>query len=198
MTQHYYSENPEIESHPNLLNTTVRGLALTLKTDAGVFSKKALDYGTRSLLEAFQMPDDVEGPILDIGCGYGPIGISLGLLYPNRHVTMVDVNERAIQLAKTNLELNGVQAEVFSSDLFACINGLYAVILSNPPIRAGKQIVHQILETSFDHLVEGGELWVVIQKKQGAPSAIKKLKMIFRDVEVKSKDKGYYIICAKR
>lgn len=198
MTQHYYSSIPESESHPNILKVNVRNLPLTFQTDAGVFSKKALDFGTRTMLEVFQAPEEVGGPILDIGCGYGPIGITLSLLYPERHVSMIDVNERAVQLTKINVGLNGVEANVFESYLFEKVTGKFSVIISNPPIRAGKDVVHGILEKSYDYLLENGELWVVIQKKQGAPSAIKKLKALYSEVDIKKKDKGYYVICAKR
>ncbi|WEG12682.1 class I SAM-dependent methyltransferase [Pullulanibacillus sp. KACC 23026] len=198
MSQHYYSQTPKSESHPNNIQVDICGLKLKLITDAGVFSKNGLDYGSRTLLEAFREPDGVKGPLLDIGCGYGPIGITLSLLYPERPVTMIDVNERAVQLAKKNAEANQSNANVLQSNLFENVHGTYAAIISNPPIRAGKEIVHQILENSSDYLLEGGELWVVIQKKQGAPSAIKKLEMIYQDVEIKKKDKGYYVICAKR
>ncbi len=195
MTQHYYSQHPEIKSQPNLIQVQVDGLDFSFKTDSGVFSKMGLDYGTRVLLEAMQFPD-VEGPVLDVGCGYGPIGIVLKKRDTDRQVTMVDVNERAVELAKENAELNGVTVDVLQSYLFERVQGLYSLIVSNPPIRAGKAVVHQILEESCRYLKEEGELWIVIQKKQGAPSAIDKLKSLFQEVEVVKKDKGYYVIRA--
>jgi 16S rRNA (guanine1207-N2)-methyltransferase len=198
VVDHYYSQSPEIESQPQFVKINVCGVTIDLKTDRGVFSKNALDFGTRTLLEAFQLPKGVEGGILDVGCGYGPIGITLKLLHPDRQVTMIDVNERAVQLAKENVLRNSVKANIFQSHLFEQVEGLFSVILSNPPIRAGKAVVHEILEKSHDHLHEGGELWVVIQKKQGAPSALTKLKEVYREVETVRKDKGYYVFCAKR
>jgi 16S rRNA (guanine1207-N2)-methyltransferase len=198
VVDHYFSQSPKIESRPHVMKVNVCGVSLDFKTDRGVFSKNALDFGTRTLLESFRLPHEIEGAVLDVGCGYGPIGITLSRLYPDRHVTMIDVNERAVRLAKENVEFNKVKAEVFQSDLFEQVKGTYSVIVSNPPIRAGKAVVHEILVKSHTFLNEGGELWVVIQKKQGAPSAITKLKEIYNDVEIVRKDKGYYVICATR
>lgn len=198
MVDHYFSQSPKIESQPQIVKVDVCGVSLNFKTDRGVFSKNALDFGTRTLLEAFQLRDEVKGGVLDVGCGYGPIGITISRLYPDRHVTMVDVNERAVRLAKENLERNKVKADVFQSNLFEKVGGTYAVIVSNPPIRAGKAVVHEILEKSYNFLHEGGELWVVIQKKQGAPSALSKLKEIYNEVETVQKDKGYFVFCARR
>ena len=198
MVDHYFSQSPKIESRPQVVNVDICGVRLDLKTDRGVFSKNALDFGTRTLLEAFQLSSEIEGGILDVGCGYGPIGITLSQLYPERQVTMIDVNERAVELAKENVERNRVKADVFQSNLFEEVKGLFSAILSNPPIRAGKAVVHEILEKSYDYLNEGGELWVVIQKKQGAPSSLAKLKEVYSNVDIVRKEKGYYVICARR
>ncbi len=112
---------------------------------------------------------------------------------------MVDVNERALELAKENAANNNVEnIRIFQSNVYEKVDGQYAAILSNPPIRAGKHIVHEILGKAFDHLVPGGELWIVIQKKQGAPSALKKLEETFAEVEIVEKKKGYYIIKSKK
>jgi 16S rRNA (guanine1207-N2)-methyltransferase len=151
------------------------------------------------LIETFKVPS-VNGNILDIGCGYGPIGLSIAKDCPERLVHMVDVNLRAIQLAKENASNNGVaNVQIYESDRLLNVKGnMFAVILTNPPIRAGKKVVHDIFEQSFNHLLPGGELWVVIQKKQGAPSAIEKLSEIFQSVETVEKKKGYFILKAKK
>lgn len=199
MTNHYYSRNPETESKPMYWNYELLGHTFQFKTDQGVFSKREVDYGSRVLLGMFQM-SDVEGPILDVGCGYGPIGLALAKTFPDRTVHMVDVNNRALELAKENAVLNKIDnIEIYNSDRFDNVQfNQYAAIVTNPPIRAGKQVVHDILESSFEYLAENGELWVVIQKKQGAPSAKTKLEKLFNEVEVVGKDKGYYIIRAKK
>ena len=112
---------------------------------------------------------------------------------------MVDVNERALGLAKENAANNKIEnVRILQSSVYENVDGKYAVILSNPPIRAGKDIVHEILEKAVEYLVSGGELWIVIQKKQGAPSALKKLEEVFSEVEVVEKKKGYYIIKSKK
>ena len=197
MSEHYYSRNPEAASQPSTFQTTLRGFELSFKTDNGVFSKNDIDFGSRLLVETFEEPLK-DGALLDVGTGYGPIGITLAKSFPKRQVHMLDINERAVGLAEENAKINGVKVTVMQSDLFEKADESYAAILTNPPIRAGKKVVHHILNTAYDYLFEKGELWVVIQKKQGAPSAIKALESRFDEVEVAAKKKGYYIIKAKK
>jgi 16S rRNA (guanine1207-N2)-methyltransferase len=199
MSEHYYSRTQKVESDPKFWDFTLRSHIFRFKTDNGVFSKREVDFGSRLLIESFIMPK-VEGHVLDVGCGYGPIGLSLAKEFSNRIVHMVDVNERAIELAKENASLNKItNVDIYESDRLLNVRGdTFAAILTNPPIRAGKQTVHDIFEQSFEHLVPNGELWIVIQKKQGAPSALEKLKTLFSDVETVDKAKGYFIIKAKK
>jgi 16S rRNA (guanine1207-N2)-methyltransferase len=199
MSEHYYSRTQKVESDPKFWDFTLRKSSFRFKTDNGVFSKREVDFGSRILIESFIMPD-VEGQVLDVGCGYGPIGLSIAKEFSNRIVHMVDVNERAIELAKENAHLNKIaNVHIYESDRLLNVKGdTFAAILTNPPIRAGKQTVHDIFEQSFEHLAPNGELWVVIQKKQGAPSALEKLKTLFTDVETVDKAKGYFIIKAKK
>jgi len=199
MSEHYYSRTQKVESNPKFWDFTLRKHVFRFKTDNGVFSKREVDFGSRLLIESFIMPK-VEGHVLDVGCGYGPIGLSIAKEFSNRIVHMVDVNERAIELAKENASLNKItNVDIYESDRLLNVRGdTFAAILTNPPIRAGKQTVHDILEQSFEHLVPNGELWIVIQKKQGAPSALEKLKTLFSDVETVDKAKGYFIIKAKK
>lgn len=200
MSEHYYSQKPQVESKPRKWQFSLLGHSFTFETDAGVFSKSEVDFGSRVLIESFVMPE-IDGIILDIGCGYGPIGLSMAKQYPNRTVYMVDVNERAIQLAKKNAEINGIQnVRILKSDGVSNVEeGLQvAAVLTNPPIRAGKDIVFKIYDDAYDVLKSGGELWVVIQKKQGAPSTVKRLEEIFKSVEIVEKEKGYWIIKAKK
>lgn len=198
MADHYFSNDPSSKSDRKRWEFTLRGSQFVFLSDRGVFSKNEVDFGSRLLIEAFQMPD-IDGDILDVGCGYGPIGLSLAKEFRGRRVHMVDVNERALELAKENAANNNVEnIRIFQSNVYEKVDGQYAAILSNPPIRAGKHIVHEILGKAFDHLVPGGELWIVIQKKQGAPSALKKLEETFAEVEIVEKKKGYYIIKSKK
>lgn len=200
MTNHYYSQQPEAESNRKSWAFTLRGNSFHFQSDRGVFSKNEVDFGSRLLIETFTIPDQ-KGDLLDVGCGYGPIGISLAKEFKDLTVDMIDVNERAVELAKVNAEANGVKnVRIIASNLFENVDPSkkYAAVLTNPPIRAGKKVVHEIFEKSFESLLPGGELWIVIQKKQGAPSAIAKLNEMFKEVVTVKKDKGYFIIRAEK
>lgn len=194
MPDHYFSKQPQSKHSPITWNYQLRGKEYRFKANAGVFSKDRVDFGSRLLIEQFEEPS-VSGDFLDLGCGYGPIGIALAKDFPDRRVVLADVNERAIELARENVENNRVRnAEVIHSDAFSNLSGCsFAAIVTNPPIRAGKRVVHQMFEEAYVSLVEGGTLWVVIQKKQGAPSAKEKLNSLFGEVDTVTKSKGYYL-----
>lgn len=197
MAEHYYSKNPQVKSEPKTWTTTLLGHQMQFQTDAGVFSKGVVDYGSRLLIEEFSVPS-VDGPLLDVGCGYGPIGLSLALTHNERVVHMVDVNERALLLAGINAAKNGVgNVKIYeSAALHAIEEEGFAAILTNPPIRAGKETVFSFYNQAYDKLGTNGELWVVIQKKQGAPSTEKRLLELFGNAEVVAKKKGYFIFRA--
>lgn len=199
MTEHYFSRRPQSISSPKTWKYLLRDKTYTFTSDIGVFSKNEVDFGSRLLIEEFTEPP-VQGDLLDMGCGYGPIGIAIAGSYPERTVYMTDINERALELASYNVQQNNIKnTEIIQSDRFEKIAGRqFAAVLTNPPIRAGKKVVHAMLEESGEALCEGGELWIVIQKKQGAPSAKKKLEQIFKQVDVMARNKGYYILRAVR
>lgn len=199
MTDHYYSRTQNVESDPKFWDFQLRKHSFRFKTDNGVFSKKEVDFGSRLLIEVFE-PIDKSGKILDVGCGYGPIGLSLAKSFPEAMVHMIDVNERALALSVENAKLNHIDnIKVYQSDrLLTVVDKDFTDIVTNPPIRAGKHIVHDIFEQSYQHLSSGGTLWVVIQKKQGAPSALVKLEELFNEVETVAKSKGYFIFKAKK
>lgn len=199
MSDHYYSNKPQTESKPRQWKFTLLGFEFKFETDAGVFSKSEVDFGSRVLIDAFELPE-VEGDVLDVGCGYGPIGLSIAKANPERLVHMMDVNTRALELAKKNAGLNGVQnVRIFESDALSEVGEVdAAAVLTNPPIRAGKDTVFKIYDQAFEKLKVGGELWVVIQKKQGAPSSVSHLEEMFTEVDVVEKKKGYWIIRAKK
>jgi len=198
MAEQYFSKQPQSKSHPTTWQSNIAGETYTFTSDEGVFSKKTVDFGSRLLIETYEDPG-VEGDLLDLGCGYGPIGITLARSYEERQIVMVDINERAVALAKENAVTNGVtNVHITQSNQFEQIQGRkFAAILTNPPIRAGKKLIHEMFEKSAESLVEQGELWIVIQKKQGAPSAQKKLEELFSDVQIVARKKGYYIIKGK-
>ncbi|MBS6685874.1 class I SAM-dependent methyltransferase [Thomasclavelia spiroformis] len=193
--KHYYTENDDLISEPEQFIFNYRGKALTFVSDNGVFSKKMIDYGSRVLLEAISI-DSSKKTLLDVGCGYGAFGIALKSVYPFLEIDMVDVNDRALNLARENLKLNNMSANVYLSNTYDKVENKYDLIVTNPPIRAGKEIVTKILVESKKYLNLNGEIWVVIQKKQGAPSAKKNLESVFKKVDIVKRDKGYYILRA--
>lgn len=194
MTNHYYNNNLETKSRERLVKYHVFNKELTFITDHGVFSKDAIDYGTRVLIENVEIKPEYK-KVLDIGCGYGPIGISLAKGFPFVHFDLIDINLRALDLARRNAQLNNLQnISIFESNIYEMINTKYDCIISNPPIRAGKKIVHQIIEEAIKYLVSSGAIYIVIQKKQGAKSAYEKLKQTFDNCEIACRDKGYYLL----
>ena len=197
---HYYQENQDgLASNPAVFDFYFRNQKFKFHTDDGVFSKSYIDYGSFALLKAF-IPNDLNGPILDMGSGYGPIGIVLSKLY-QKEIFMCEINERAYQLSIQNIAENqAILAHVYHSNLFEKLNQdlRFASIVTNPPIRAGKQVVYAIYEGAYERLLPGGELWVVIQKKQGAPSSKEYLTQLFGNCEIIARDKGYYILKSTR
>ena len=196
MSEHYYTENPTSESRPVEAAFSYRGQDLRLVTDSGVFSRGELDAGTRILLNA--LPQSLGGNILDLGCGWGPVGICVAKTNPDCHITFSDINLRALDLAKQNAQKYGVQGTFVHSDGFTSIEGSFDAIITNPPIRAGKQTIYQMFADSAAHLVPGGALFLVIRKQQGAPSAQKYLATVFSQVDVMDKSGGYWVFrCQK-
>lgn len=187
----YYAENPDAAHDIHELRVDLLGEKMTFLTDAGVFSKKMVDFGSQLLLKCLEVNQGET--VLDVGCGYGPLGLSLAKAY-GVQATMVDINNRALDLARQNAERNKVEATIFQSNIYEQVKGKFDHVISNPPIRAGKQVVHEIIEKSKDFLEIGGDLTIVIQKKQGAPSAKSKMEEVFGNCEIVKKDKGYYIL----
>ncbi|SDI06585.1 16S rRNA m(2)G 1207 methyltransferase [Alteribacillus persepolensis] len=198
MGSHYFDQSPHKASEEKTIEAVLRGNKWMFTSDHAVFSKKEIDFGSKTLIEAFRWPE-VDGDVLDVGCGYGPIGITLAS-ETSRNVWLVDVNTRALALAEKNVSryhLNNVHVQ--ESDLFERIQrDDFAAIVTNPPIRAGKDVVFDLYEKAHQYLRSRGELWVVIQKKQGAPSTKEKLLSLFSDVETVKKNKGYHVFCAKK
>ena len=187
----YYAENPDAAHDIHELRVDLLGEKMTFLTDAGVFSKKMVDFGSQLLLKCLEVNQGET--VLDVGCGYGPLGLSLAKAY-GVQATMVDINNRALDLARQNAERNKVEATIFQSNIYEQVKGKFDHVISNPPIRAGKQVVHEIIEKSKDFLETSGDLTIVIQKKQGAPSAKSKMEEVFGNCEIVKKDKGYYIL----
>lgn len=187
---HYFT-NEEIKSEIKEINILFQDKKYKMFTDNGVFSKKGLDYGTRALLEKIPY-QELKGDILDFGCGYGPIGIIVSSL-TNLEVDMIDVNFRSMKLAKKNALANNVKVNIFESNIYENITKKYDYIITNPPIRVGKEILYKILFGAKEHLKPNGELYFVINKDQGAKSVARDLEKIFL-VSIIDKNKGFYII----
>ncbi|MDR0297373.1 MAG: class I SAM-dependent methyltransferase [Streptococcaceae bacterium] len=191
-TNMYFENNSDLAHDRRELSVELLGQSMQFHTDAGVFSKSSIDYGTRVLLDSFT-PSGKN--LLDVGCGYGVLGLTLAKKYALT-ATLVDVNARALELTEKNTALNQLtDIEILESDKLSALTGqVFDDIVTNPPIRAGKSVVHGILSESYAHLSAGGALWVVIQKKQGAPSALTKLTEIFGNCDIIEKNKGYWIL----
>ena len=195
MTKMYFAENPDAEHDIHELNVQLLGQNMTFLTDAGVFSKKMIDYGSQTLLKCLDFHK--QESVLDVGCGYGTLGLTL-VKAKEVKATLVDINRRALDLARQNADRNQVLATIFQSNIYQNVEGRFHHIISNPPIRAGKQIVHEVIAGSHAHLLDGGDLTIVIQKKQGAPSAKAKMEEVFGNCEILKKDKGYYILRSRK
>lgn len=197
--EQYFTNNPNLKSELRNIVYKYQGLTMSFFSDNGVFSKDKLDFGSTLLLETvFQHINNDNLDILDVGCGYGFMGVSLAKI-KKAQVTMCDVNKRALHLAEKNAAENGVSnsVKVIESDIYQNITDIYDLIITNPPIRAGKNVVYGILDGARDRLKVKGELWFVIRKDQGAKSTIKHVEENY-DVEVVTKSKGFYIVKATK
>lgn len=194
MTEQYYTADPTSASNPVPCAFPYRGYGLNFMTDAGVFSKGELDPGTRLLLDALP---DLAGDVLDVGCGWGAIGIALAKAYPDCRVTMLDVNRRALALCWDNAARNRVTVECLESDGLTAVAGrTFDTVVTNPPIRAGKQVIYGMFADAARQLRPGGALYLVIRKQQGAESCMKYLKTIFASVDKLDKSNGYWVLRA--
>ena len=194
---HYFENDQNLKSEIKELSYKYNSSFFTFYSDNGVFSKKSIDYGSKLLLETYLSSDNESRKVLDVGCGYGFIGIVISVIN-NSYVDMIDINKRAIHLTKRNIKnYDSFQGDAFISDAYENITSKYDVIITNPPIRVGKDKVLEILEGAFDYLNDNGYLYYVIRKDQGALS-IKKILENKRTVELINKDKGYFVYRIKK
>ena len=188
-----YFTNDKLPSNVKKTTCMVLGNKFTFLTDNGVFSKDGLDFGSRLLLLETIPLEEVGGKILDMGCGYGVFGIVISKL-TSAHVDMVDVNLRALHLATRNAKENGVSnVSIFESNVYQNVSSKYSSIVTNPPIRAGKKVVYDIVMNAKNYLEDDGKLFLVIRKEQGAKSLIVDLEKIYT-VDILKKSKGFFII----
>lgn len=196
---HYFTDNRHLKENRKEISFRFWCINYSFITDNGVFSKDGIDFGTRVLLDTICNHNELGDNILDVGCGYGPIGIMLKKIYPDRQFEMVDVNPRAVLLAKDNAVKNQVEVNIHESNVYEQVTGnTFTDIITNPPIRAGKAVIYRIFEEAYDHLGDGGSLWVVIRKQQGALSAVKKIDEVFGNCVILRREKGYFILKAKK
>ena len=191
---HYFKEDPNLASNIKTINYEVNGLTMNLLTDNGVFSKGKVDEGSLTFLKVL-LPLNLGNNILDLGCGYGTLGLTLAVYNKDARVTLADINSRALALCRRNAELNNVSQRVtiLQSDIYTKIEGKYDSIVINPPIRAGKSVTYKMYEEAKQYLIDGGSLLIVIRKAQGAESAAKYIESIFGNVKLLDRHKGYHI-----
>ena len=194
--EHYFTSRPTSESDPREIVAQLRGKDYRFVTEAGVFSRSKVDRGTRLLIDTLPIPS--QGRMLDLGCGYGPVGIVAAREQPGLEVVMVDINQRAVELARINAGLNDVPGvDIRHGEGFSMVPERdFTLIASNPPIRAGKQVMYPLLANAKDHLLPNGTLYVVIRTKQGASSLERHLTTIYSRVDTIAKGGGYRVFAA--
>ena len=191
---HYFKDDPNLASNIKTITYEVNGLTMNLFTDNGVFSKGKVDEGSLAFLKVI-LPLDLGNNILDLGCGYGTIGLTIAIAKKEARVTLADVNTRALTLCKKNADAYNLSQRVtiLQSDIYTKIEGKYDSIVINPPIRAGKSVTYKMYEEAKQYLIDGGSLLIVIRKAQGAESAARYIESIFGNIKLLDRHKGYHI-----
>ncbi len=191
--EHYFTKRPSSRFRVYFFADTVKGIILRLKGGSGVFSAKHIDNGSKLLIESMIIPLE-KASVLDLGCGYGVIGIMAKKLFPGSSVYMTDINERACELAKDNLELNRVKAIVKQGSMFEAFSKKsFDVILLNPPQTAGKDLCLKMIRESVNHLKKGGSLQMVVRHRKGGKSLFREMKNVFKDTKILAKQGGYRV-----
>jgi 16S rRNA (guanine1207-N2)-methyltransferase len=191
---HYFTNDRDLKSEIKEIKYTLNNITYIMYTDNGIFSKTKLDYATKNLLKALDYKN-ISGDVLDFGCGYGPIGLHVKKM-TDANVDMLDVNKRAVKLTRRNAVRNKIDINIFESDQYAAVDKKYDHIITNPPIRVGKELMYEILFNAKNYLKKDGKLWLVINKNQGAKSLLKDLEKEY-NTEVIDKNKGFYVICCQ-
>lgn len=196
---HYFVNDDKVASKPRNVVYSINGVDFSLESDNGVFSKNELDKGSELLIESL-LPIDLGKSLLDLGCGIGVIGLTLAYFHPTLNVYLTDVNTRALGLCNANAKKLRLSQKVtiLQSDVYSKVEGKFDSIVSNPPIRAGKKVTYEIYKGALEHLNNGGSLYIVIRKQQGALSVKSYLEQLFGNVTVLAREKGYYILQARK
>ena len=196
---HYFVNDDKVVSKPRKIIYSFNGVDFSLESDNGVFSKNELDKGSELLIKTL-LPINLGKNMLDIGCGIGVIGLTLAYFTPSLKVCLTDVNTRALSLCNANaatLKLSQ-RVTILQSDIYTKVEGKFDSIVSNPPIRAGKKVTYEIYKGALGHLIDGGSLYIVIRKNQGAPSVKSYLEELFGNVTLLAREKGYYVLKATK
>ncbi|MDH5793637.1 MAG: methyltransferase [Candidatus Bathyarchaeota archaeon] len=195
---HYFAEHPKSKMRLGIIHTHLRGIHFEFLTASGVFSKKRVDLGTRLLIESMVLPQ--EGYVLDIGCGYGAVGIAAATFNPNLRVIMVDVNERAVRLARQNAEKNYVSnVEVRRGYLYEPVKDLvFSCVLSNPPVSAGMETVKAIISEAPEHMASKALFQMVVKSKIGGKRLLMVFEEAFGNIEVLARKSGYRVLMSKK
>lgn len=199
MEQHHYFLNVEHNNEDFFtFEDYFNNEKLTFNSCTDIFSKDCIDYGTSVLLKTVLSSVNLSGSVLDVGCGYGAIGIILKKYFPNLMVTMIDVNKTAVELAKQNSKLNNVETMVFESNLYDNVDKKYNHIVTNPPIKAGKETLFKVVSGAKEVLEQNGTITLVIKKKHGMESLKKHMQSVFGNVTILKRDAGYYILQSQK
>ncbi|MCK5282832.1 MAG: class I SAM-dependent methyltransferase [Nanoarchaeota archaeon] len=194
--EHYFSKKPTSIPKDNTIQYRYNSIDFKFITSSSVFSKKKVDKGTNLLIKESKIAQKAK--ILDIGCGYGPVGIVLSRIHPETQITMSDINERAISLAKKNLKLNNTGAAIVKSGLYDNIEGKFDIILSNPPQSAGKKLCFKLIEESIKHLNKNGSLQLVARHNKGGKDLSKKMEEIFGNLKTLGRQSGYHVYYSEK
>lgn len=188
----YFENDKSVKSEKRLIKFNFNNKCFSMQSDNGVFSKDRFDFGTRVLLENIDI-ENLRGKVLDLGCGIGVVSVIIGSFNKDAFIDAVDINERAINLAKENIALNKVKANVFVSNIYGALSNKYNYIITNPPIRAGKEVIRNFLFGAIDYLEDDGILYFVMRKDHGVKSMISELENVY-NVEIMNKEKGFYVV----
>ena len=192
----YFTNDENLKSEYRNIIYKYKDYTFNFTSDLGVFSKDKIDYASKLLIENYFKTNKKNKKVLDVGCGYGLIGITISRIMES-YVDMIDINKRALHLTNINIKNNYANAIAFESNIYENINKKYDIIITNPPIRAGKNVYMKIITDAVNYLNDNGELWFVMNKDHGAKSTIEKIKNVY-DINVVDKKKGFFVISCKK
>lgn len=197
MTQHYFTENPDSEIKEKSFSENISGSQLNFISVSGVFSfETKIDRASLNLIKNFSPGGST---VLDVGCGYGAIGLFVKALFSEQKITMVDVNNRALDYARKNASINNLEVEILNSNLYGSLSErVFDDIISNPPIAAGKELNRQLITEAYEHLSENGSLWLVAFHNKGGSTLKGIMENVFGNVSDVDKSGGIRVYKSTR